>query len=544
MKKLNKAISIILICLIMIMLFSFNKVNAASASLSASSTSVTVGTTVTLTATITAGAWNVSITGNGVNQPSVGQTDTIGNKTVTLSTSFTPQSAGSYTFYLTGDMTDFSEDQASTVSQSITINVTDPTPEPTPEPEPEPTPEPDPEPETPTPDPEPETPTREPDPEPTYPQETNPNQTTESEVKSSNNYLSGITLGTGTLSPEFYRETYEYTVEFDDTVDLHDLTEIEINATTENDKATVSGTGTIQLQEGENNITLTVTAENGSARDYVIKINKPAAIEQSTLRLKTLVVNGITTEGTYQTIQIDFDPETFEYDLTVPNNISSISVNPTTENEDIVIETTGGETLNEGNNRIIIILTNPDDETMKTTYTLNIERQAAIVENTQDNSKEQMGIIIIGSVIGIVVLVIVIVAIVKHRKRMNRYDYDYDDEDDDNVNYLNNEDEIDDPYPNKIITRTDDDEKENNTNDVKHEYNNNDSIYQESPEEDKKLDNDEDIKLKTTYNEENTEIKDNEDKKSKWDEFVKGYDDSEDDDYTKKKRKHEKIFLD
>ena len=127
MNKISKYISTILLALIMIMSININKTYAASATLSASSTNVTVGTTVTLTATVTAGAWNVTISGNGVNQQSVGQTDTVGNKTTTVSATFTPKSAGTYTFNLTGDMTDFSEENARNVSDSITITATEPT---------------------------------------------------------------------------------------------------------------------------------------------------------------------------------------------------------------------------------------------------------------------------------------------------------------------------------------------------------------------------------------------------------------------------------
>ena len=142
MKRINKYISLILTMVIIFMTINIKKVNAASATLSASSLNVTVGTTVTLTATVTAGAWNITISGNGVNKQLVGQTDSVGNKTVTTSATFTPQSKGEYTFDLSGDITDFSEDNAKKVSGSVTINVTEP--ETTPEPEPEPTPDPEP----------------------------------------------------------------------------------------------------------------------------------------------------------------------------------------------------------------------------------------------------------------------------------------------------------------------------------------------------------------------------------------------------------------
>ena len=529
MRKISKLISLTLILVVLIISFNKNSVSAASASLSASSTQVTVGTTVTLTATITAGAWNVTISGNGVNQKAASQTDTTSNKTVTVTATFTPQSAGTYTFNLSGDITDYSEDNARPITDSVTITATEPAPEP--EPTPEPTPDPTPEPE-PTPGPVYE-------PEPNYPSETTPSQTVQEEPKSSNNYLSGITLSVGTLSPEFYRETFDYTIEFDDTVDLYELSEIEINATSEDDRATVSGTGTIQLNEGENNITLTVTAENGSARNYNVKLTKPEAIEQSSLRLKTLVINGITSEGVFQTVNFEFDPETFEYNITVPNNITGLSINPTTENEDILIEQIGNENLNVGDNRVLIILTSPSDDSVKTTYTINVERQAAITEEAQQGlSREQLGIIIITSVIGLILLIVIIIAIVKHHRRKNGFEYDDEDND---VDYLanNNEEDVENPYPDKIFTRDQENDGTKETEDI---YKENNVKSEDINEEEKNYKEDSDeIKLKTTYEEDNTELE-NYDKKSKWDEFINDYDDTEDDS-PKKKKKHGKRFL-
>lgn len=359
-----------------------------------------------------------------------------------------------------------------------------------------------------------------------YPTETKPQTTKTEQPKSSNNYLSGLSVGTGTLTPEFYRETYEYTVEFDDTVNLYDLKEIEVSATTEDDRATVEGAGTIQLNDGENNITLTVKAENGSERTYTVKVVKPMPVEQSDLRLKTLVLNGINTNGEYQTINIEFNPETFEYNVTVPNDITALSINPTTENEDILIETTGGDNLNEGNNRIIIMLTSPSDENVKTTYTINVERQAALVEKEQGLTKEQIGIIIIASVVGVILLIVIIVAIVKHHKK--KKGFDYDEEDDDEMPFINNEEgeDVEDPYPSKILTNEDDNEDTNNN---------------VLDDKDNNKDTDEDLKLKTTYDEENTVSDDIKDKSSRWDDFVKGYD--EEDEPKAKKKKHGKRFL-
>lgn len=262
------------------------------------------------------------------------------------------------------------------------------------------------------------------------PSESNNNKPKKEVTKSSNNSLKELNIGTGKLTPEFSRDTYEYSVEFDDTVNLYNLSEIEVSATAEDEKASVSGTGKIQLTEGENNISINVTAENGAVRTYTIKVNKPQKVEQSALRLKTLVLNGINKNGEYQTINFDLDPETFEYNLTVPNEITAISINPTTENEDIIIETNGSDSLNEGKNKIVIILTSPSDNTITTTYTLNIERQAAIVENNDAISKEQIIYMAIAGGIVLIILIIIIVAIIKHKKKKQLYDYDEEDEED------------------------------------------------------------------------------------------------------------------
>lgn len=544
MRKIKKILFAFIMTAILMICLKVSEVNAASYSITASQSTVTVGTTVTLTASVNAGSWNLKITGNGISQPLLGETTTTSNTSASASASFTPTEPGTYTFYLTGDVTDYETEVTETgISKSVTITVN-------------PVPEQEPDEEQPS---ESENQNQ----NDNVPNESNvptetPSTPTPTVTKSSNNYLSGITIGTGTLSPEFYRETFEYTVEFDDTVNLYDLKEIEISATAEDNRATVEGAGTIQLNDGENNITLTVTAENGTARTYTIKVVKPMPVEQSALRLQTLVLNGINTNGEYQTINIEFDPETFDYDITVPNEITAISINPTTENEDIIIEATGGESLNEGDNRIIIILTSPSDETIKTTYTINVERQAALVTEEQGLTKEQLGIMIIASVVGVILLVVIIVAIVKHVRKKKRFDYDDEDEDVE-MPLINNEegedvgdyDDIEDPYPSKIVTSGKEnkdeavaqEQEEGNQEELK-ETNTLDSTEKSDDDNNKwfgKKNKDDELKFKTTYDEENTVSDDTNERKSKWDDFVDGYDD--DDEAKAKKKKHGKRFL-
>lgn len=87
--------------------------------------------------------------------------------------------------------------------------------------------------------------------------------------KSSNNYLKGLSIKGLKLSPEFDKQTIDYKIE-----EELDKDSIEISADLDDSRAKVSGTGTIKLEPGENNIRVDVTAENGIVRTYNIKVTR------------------------------------------------------------------------------------------------------------------------------------------------------------------------------------------------------------------------------------------------------------------------------
>lgn len=82
---------------------------------------------------------------------------------------------------------------------------------------------------------------------------------------SSNNDLKTLTVNGYELTPAFYKDTKEYTVELE-----NEVTSIKVEATKADSKASISGTGEYSVSEGDNKITITVTAENGSVKNYVI----------------------------------------------------------------------------------------------------------------------------------------------------------------------------------------------------------------------------------------------------------------------------------
>lgn len=84
-------------------------------------------------------------------------------------------------------------------------------------------------------------------------------------VYSKNNYLTSLTVDGYELKESFNKETLEYNLELDYTVE-----KININATREDNTASVDGIGEVAVSEGNNTINIVVTAQNGNIRTYVI----------------------------------------------------------------------------------------------------------------------------------------------------------------------------------------------------------------------------------------------------------------------------------
>ena len=82
---------------------------------------------------------------------------------------------------------------------------------------------------------------------------------------SKDNNLTSLTVSGHELSPKFDKNTTNYTLELDSLVES-----IKVSATKSDSKASVKGTGTINVSEGENTIKVVVTAENGSKKTYTI----------------------------------------------------------------------------------------------------------------------------------------------------------------------------------------------------------------------------------------------------------------------------------
>ena len=109
--------------------------------------------------------------------------------------------------------------------------------------------------------------------------------------KSSNNYLAELSVKGYTLSPEFDKQTINYSIE-----QPIDVNAIEIEAVADDTRATVSGTGVVELVHGENNLRIDVIAENETTRTYFIKVNTTAKSEVKNEEEPVVTENAYNTE--------------------------------------------------------------------------------------------------------------------------------------------------------------------------------------------------------------------------------------------------------
>lgn len=86
---------------------------------------------------------------------------------------------------------------------------------------------------------------------------------------SPNNRLSSLSVDGYTITPAFGKENYSYTLELPANV-----SSINVNATAADRTATLSGSGNVKIEDGQSNVDVIVTAQNGNKVKYSINIRR------------------------------------------------------------------------------------------------------------------------------------------------------------------------------------------------------------------------------------------------------------------------------
>lgn len=179
---------------------------------------------------------------------------------------------------------------------------------------------------------------------------------------SDNNYALNIVPSTGNLSPEFDKDTLEYTLEVEDTSSLY------FTVTTENNKASVTGHEIKPLEEGTSTRVITVTAEDGSIREYKVTVTRPS---QSNALLESLEIDGY---------ELEFDPNTFTYNLQLSRSKKELLESEITaipKDTSATVNMMGDLTLVNGMVNVYVIEVIAKDGYTTQQYTLNVTRDSS-----------------------------------------------------------------------------------------------------------------------------------------------------------------------
>ena len=138
------------------------------------------------------------------------------------------------------------------------------------------------------------------------------------------NNLIDLIPSCGTLEPSFVYGTTEYSLTLGDSDSL-----LSFEVEREDRFSTVSGNEELEVPNGESTREIVVTAQNGDAQTYTIHVNRIRTDDARLLSLKVSSTEEGTNEVIYE-ITPEFNPDVYEYSITVPSDKLILSKNEIT----------------------------------------------------------------------------------------------------------------------------------------------------------------------------------------------------------------------
>lgn len=224
-----------------------------------------------------------------------------------------------------------------------------------------------------------------------------PAANTSTPSKSANNYLESIIVNNGELKPGFDKNNNSYNITVPNDVESLDLKLI-----AEDKNATINIIGNDNFKLGMNVVTLEVRAEDGSLRVYTINVNRSEKVNQN--KLKDLII----TNGE---MSPSFDSNKYEYEVTVSSKENKLDITAIPEFANSDVEIIGNNNLREGNNAILIKVT--DENGFVQYYRLNVEKEG---KSTFLGLTLGQWLLLLGSLILIGLLIFILILLLKKRK--------------------------------------------------------------------------------------------------------------------------------
>lgn len=277
---------------------------------------------------------------------------------------------------------------------------------------------------------------------------------------------------------------YEVTVE-------NDVDKISVSVEKEDSKASVSllnktnsdtGKSWVYIAEGNNEIVVTVTSEDGkNKKSYTINATRKAKEEQveepeepeenpeeepmeEIFGLAELSIEGLKFEPQFQT-------DIYEYKAELKENLEKLNITTLATEANSTIEIIGNENLKNGEN-IITIMVKDENDTKTALYQIIVNKTFEEQEVILDTEQEQQGqqekmkeLIILSAAVGVILVIVIAVIVVKVKKSRNTnggyipYENlvdDYDEEDEQTIEDTEENEQLE-----EQITEDEEDEEDN-----------------------------------------------------------------------------------
>lgn len=414
----RKIFSIILSIILILAIKNYS--NASGAAIQCSDTG-SIGKPINITVTGTGCQWKLDLKVNGTKVATNSQLDSIENQSISFSGSYTPKAEGNLNITLEGSVTG---DDNVTVrnfgSKTIKISATS--------------------------------------------SNNNSGTSTSSNTSSSSNKNTSTKSNNAKLKnlgikpndfSGFSPSKYAYS-----TTVPNDVEKVEVYAQEGESGQKVTGTGYKTLKEGSNSFEVVVTAADGkTTQKYTINITRESKdsdkeekeekkeeekteetkedSKETTFGLKKLQIAGFDSK-------IKFDPDVHEYKIDVNEDIDKLDLSVLATDENALIEISGNEDFQEGENVVTILVKDKDGEE-SVVYQIIVNKSLAQPEQenvVMDLIKDNIPLVIVAGAFVFVLFILIIVVIVKKAKKDDYEDDEYDEEDEDeyygNENYNSN----------------------------------------------------------------------------------------------------------
>lgn len=184
---------------------------------------------------------------------------------------------------------------------------------------------------------------------------------------STDNSLKSMTVSNATISPAFNTNTTSYTAEVP-----FEVNKLDIKATANDSKATVSINNPNLISNGTTKVTITVKAENGSAKTYTITVKRaqdPNYVASGNNDLSGISVNGFLLSPV-------FSADNTKYVIWLPFETENVTVNGTPADSKASVAVEGGSNLIAGADNEVKVICTAENGTEKV-YTIIAKRAAS-----------------------------------------------------------------------------------------------------------------------------------------------------------------------